>query len=391
MRITTPPSPYAWPAPPPVLHGKSWDDLFVWAHRCEMSDLHIQTNRPVKMVVHGRFHDVMRRPVTAEEVNSAAHLLYGPTAMAHLKRAQDFDVAHVVQPPGGERYRVGEGDGLPLAAASPRYRFRVNGTSVMTNGADGVQITLRRIENEPPLLDGMDVEAPILRAYRPRNGLVLVCGAVGTGKTRTLAGMVRSMLEDPGFHGKIIEFALPLEYEFDRIDARGLYSPSEVPRHMHDVLAGMRGALRRAFHVMLSPECRDRETMEVALMGAQTGAAVYSTLHTNSVVETVQRVLGMFPRDEREDRAISLAQSLRLVVNCLLVPSTDGRRIQLREFLVVGPQERAALLDTPVSQWPGLTRRMLVERGQTFAVAAANALRAGLISEETAAELGEDL
>ena len=390
MNAITAPDPYAWPAAPPVLAGKAWDDLFVRAHRCEMSDLHIQTNRPVKMVVHGRFHDVMPRAITAEEVNSAAHLLYGPTALAHLKKAQDFDIAHVVQPPGGERYRIGDGNGLPLAPSQARYRFRVNGTSIMTNGADGVQLTLRRIENDPPLLDTMAIEAPILRAYRPRNGLVLICGAVGTGKTRTLAGMVRSLLEDPGFHGKIIEFALPLEYEFDRINSRGLYAPSEVPRHMHDVLAGMRGALRRAFHVMLSPECRDRDTMEVAMMAAQTGAAVYSTLHTNSVVETIQRILGMFPKDEREDRAISLAQSLRLIVNCLLVPSIDGRRVQLREFVVVGPQEREALLDTPVSQWPSLTRRLLAEKGQTFAVAATNALQAGLISEDTAAKLLED-
>ena len=390
MNAITAPTPYVWPAAPPVLTGKAWDDLFVWAHRCEMSDLHVQTNRPVKMVVHGQFHDVTPRPITAEEVNSVAHLLYGPTALAHLKKAQDFDIAHVVQPPGGERYRIGEGSGLPLAPSQMRYRFRVNGTSIMTQGVDGAQITLRRIENDPPLLDTMGIEAPILRAYRPRNGLVLICGAVGTGKTRTLAGMVRSLLEDPGFHGKIIEFALPLEYEFDRINSRGLYSPSEVPRHMHDVLAGMRGALRRAFHVMLSPECRDRETMEVAMMAAQTGAAVYSTLHTNSVVETIQRVLGMFPKDEREDRAISLAQSLRLIVNCLLVPSTDGRRVQLREFVVIGPREREVLLDTPVSQWPGLTRRLLAERGQTFAVAATNALQAGLISEDTAAKLLED-
>lgn len=389
MNAISAPNPYTWPNAPHVIHGKAWDDLFVWAHRCEMSDLHVQTNRPIKMVVHGKFYDVTARIITADEVNSAAHLLYGPTALAHLKKAQDFDIAHVVQPPGGERYRIGQGNGLPLTPSQARYRFRVNGTSIMTQGADGVQLTLRRIENEPPLLESMGIEAPILQAYRPRNGLVLICGAVGTGKTRTLAGMVRSLLEDPGFHGKIIEFALPLEYEFDRINSRGLYSPSEVPRHMHDVLAGMRGALRRAFHIMLSPECRDRETMEVTLMAAQTGAAVYSTLHTNSVVETIQRILTLFPPDERADRATSLAQSLRLIVNCLLVPSIDGRRVQLREFVVVGHQEREALLDAPVSQWPGLTRRLLVEKGQTFAVAATNALKAGLISEEIANTIRE--
>lgn len=380
--------PFVWERARHSLYGKAWDELLVWGHRCEMSDLHVQTNRPVKLVVHGRFHDAVRRPVTAEEVHSLAQHLYGPTAVAHLKSARDFDTAHVVQQVTEDRYRIGS-SGPPLAPEQERYRFRVNATPIMTRGVDGVNLTLRRIENEPPRLETLRLEQEILRALRPRNGLVLICGAVGTGKTRLLAGVTRSLLEDPNWHGKAIELAQPLEYEFDRIDGRGLYSATEIPRHLTTGLAGMVGALRRAFHVLISPECRDRESMEVAIMAAQTGASVYSTVHTNSVVETVQRILSMFSKDEREDRAVSLAQSLRLIVNCLLVPSTDSRRTQLREFLVIDQRVREQLHDTPIVQWPMLIRRLLREQGQTFQVAAEAALREGCISEETATAVTE--
>ena len=106
-------------------------------------------------------------------------------------------------------------------------------------------------------------------------------------------------------------------------------------------------------------------------------------------METVQRILDMFPESERAYRATSLAQMLRLLVNCLLVPSTDGRRTQLREYLAFGPQEREELLDAPVNDWPRLTRRLLREKGQSFAQAAEKARYDGLISAETAQEITE--
>ena len=126
--------------------------------------------------------------------------------------------------------------------------------------------------------------------------------------------------------------------------------------------------------------------MEVAIEGSQTGHAVYSTVHTSSVVETVQRILAMFPQGERADRAVSLMQSLRLIINCALVFSLDGRRTQLREHLAFGPEERRLFLDTPVVAWPRLTETLLAERGQTYAVAARRALEAGLIAEDVARE-----
>ena len=250
---------------------------------------------------------------------------------------------------------------------------------------NGAQVTRRAIDTAPPRLECMGIEPGILQAYRPPNGIVLICGATGTGKTRLQAGMTRSLIEHPQFHGKIIEVAAPIEYEFDSIaGASSIYSPSEIGRNVKSASAAMRDALRRKPKVIVSPECRDRETMEVAIEGAQTGHAVYSTVHTSSVVETVQRILAMFPQEERADRAISLMQSLRLIVNCALVPSLDGRRVQLREYLVFGPAERDLFLDTSVVNWPRLTRQLVSERGQNYAAATARAHAAGLISDEVA-------
>jgi len=107
-------------------------------------------------------------------------------------------------------------------------------------------------------------------------------------------------------------------------------------------------------------------------------------VHTSSVLETVQRILAMFPHEERADRAVSLMQALRLIINCALVPSLDGRRTQLREYLAFGAEERTLFLDTPVTAWPRLTSQLLAERGQSYAVATERALAAGLISHEVA-------
>jgi hypothetical protein len=171
--------------------------------------------------------------------------------------------------------------------------------------------------------------------------------------------MTRSLIEAPDFNGKIIEFAAPIEYEFDRVQGpTAIYSPSEIPRSLRDIRTAMRGALRRKPKVIISPECRDRESMEAAIEGSQTGHAVYSTVHTSSVVETVQRILAFFPEEERADRAVSLMQALRLLINVVLVFSRDGRRTQLREYLVFGHEERRLFLDTPVTEWPRPTHRL---------------------------------
>jgi len=195
------------------------------------------------------------------------------------------------------------------------------------------------IQASGPRLEGMGIEPGILKAHRPRNGIVLICGGNGTGRTRLQAAMIRSLIEDPNFRGKIIEVAAPIEYEFGSISGvSSIYSPGEIGRQVRSAAAAMRDAPRRKPKVIVSPGCRDRETMEVAVEGSATGHTVYSTVHTSSVVETVQRILAMVPQEERADRAVSLMQSLQLIINCALVPSLGRRQDMVAPRIEGGPR-----------------------------------------------------
>lgn len=99
--------PHLWGQEHRMIRGDLWNELFVWGHRRGMSDVHPQTNHRVMIDVDGRFYPATRRAITAEEMNSAVTLLYGVTGPAHLKKAESFDLAHVVEPERGERYSLG--------------------------------------------------------------------------------------------------------------------------------------------------------------------------------------------------------------------------------------------------------------------------------------------
>jgi Tfp pilus assembly pilus retraction ATPase PilT len=103
----TPEGAHLWGHEHRMIRGEMWNDLFVWGHRQGMSDLHLQTNHRVMIDVHGRLHPATKRTITAEEMTSAVALLYGVTGPAHLKKAESFDLAHVVEPKEGKRYSVG--------------------------------------------------------------------------------------------------------------------------------------------------------------------------------------------------------------------------------------------------------------------------------------------
>jgi Tfp pilus assembly pilus retraction ATPase PilT len=113
--------------------------------------------------------------------------------------------------------------------------------------------------------------------------------------------------------------------------------------------------------------------MHVALQLGNSGIRTYATLHSTGAASTVERVLTVFPKNEREERAISLMHNLRLIVSCKLVPSTDGKRIQLREYLPFSATTRAELLAVPYERWPAEIQFMTQSRGQTFAQAARRA------------------
>ena len=233
----------------------------------------------------------------------------------------------------------------------------------------------------------LQVEDAICRAFKPDDGIVLVAGGTGNGKSTLLAAMTRDMLEDPDSHRALLEYAAPTEFVFD--DIRGIsamISQSEIPRHLPTFPAAIRNAMRRAPDVIIVGECRDGDTITAAVDAAITSHAVYTTIHAGRVAETMQRVVSLCPIAARTALTVALAQSLRLIVNQRLVPSADGRRTPLREFLVFDSELRRRFLDTYPDKWPALAQ-ITVDAGvcgQSYGAATHQAHAEGRITEEEA-------
>ncbi len=365
-----------WPGEGAVFSRDTLDSLFEWAFRLGASDIRIETHKPVFVQLHGRMRQVTRRTFTEREVEAAVNRLYGAEGVARLKRGEDFDVSYEVQP-----------------NRRTRFRFRVNATAVLAHGDDGGAVVARALPVRSRPLSEQNVEPEIIQACMPRTGLVFIAGGTGNGKSTLQAGITRERLVDPDSHVAILEYSSPIEFTFDDVEGTtATISQSEIPRHLPSFAAGIRNAMRRAGDVIIIGECRDGETMAAAAQAALTDHAVYSTIHAGTLSETVQRIVSLCPLEERGALTVAVAQTLRLIVNQRLVPSLDGTRTALREFLVFDRPMRRKLADTNPDRWPALVEDMLAEeRGQSFERAIQRALAEGSISEATAADVRKDL
>ncbi len=260
-----------WPGEGAVFSRDTLDSLFEWAFRLGVSDIRIETHKPVFVQLHGRMRQVTRRTFTEREVEEAVNRLYGAEGVARLKRGEDFDVSYEVQPD-----------------RRTRFRFRVNATAVLAHGDDGGAVVARALPVRSRALSEQNVEPEIIRACMPRTGLVFIAGGTGNGKSTLQAGITRERLVDPDSHVAILEYSSPIEFTFDDVEGTtATISQSEIPRHLPSFAAGIRNAMRRAGDVIIIGECRDGETMAAAAQAALTDHAVYSTIHAGTLSETV--------------------------------------------------------------------------------------------------------
>jgi defect in organelle trafficking protein DotB len=357
-----------WPGESIRIGAPEMDALLTWAHATGASDIRISTHKPVWLQAHGRVRPVTRRSLTKGEVEEAVNRLYSADGVARLKQGQDFDVSYEIWP---ERKK--------------RLRFRVNATAILARGSDGARIVMRTLPAEPPRLEGLGIEPHILEHFRVRKGFVFVSGGTENGKSTLLAAMMRGLVEEPNSHRSILTYEAPIEFVFDSVTGpSATIDQTEIPRHLPNFAAAARNAVRANPKAVLIGECRDSETMTVACQLSIAGCALYATIHAGSVFETVQRAVSMCPAGERASVAVQLAQSLRLIINQRLVPSTDGKRTALREFLVFDEDLRRRMLRAAPEDWPDIAEAALRTQGQSFGVAVERALSEGRISEDVA-------
>lgn len=329
------------------------------------SDVTFQTNLPIMAEIHGHIAPITVRKLSNTEVGDLINHMYGANGTTQILSGKDVDTHYEVRPTRGER-----------------YRFRINGTGCQIEGHDGIQITARTIPTMPPDLESLNLPEEIIKHIAPRQGTVVITGPTGSGKSTLLAAIIKYLLLQPEGNRKMLTYESPIEFVYDMIEApSSLISQSEIPRHLPSFAAGVRNALRRKPGLILVGEARDPETIAAVIEAALTGHPVYTTVHSNGVADAVRRMISTFPFDERHGRALDILETLRLVVWQQLAPSTDGKRVALREYLVFNDNIRDKLLDVQIDKLAAETRKLLKEYGQPMLVDAKKRFDEGLLDD----------
>ena len=356
---------YLFPNEPVRFNPSLTDEILAYCQRLGASDITFQTNESIYAEIYGRLYKITNRRLSNIEVGEILNAIYGPNGTAQILSGRDVDTHYEVRPNRNER-----------------YRYRVNATGCQVEGHDGIQITLRVIPSIPPELSEMNLPPELLDSIAPFQGVVYVTGATGSGKSTLLASIIRSLAEEPDSNRKILTYEAPIEFVYDTIETpTSIISQSEIPRHLPTFEAGVRNALRRKPRLILVGEARDPETISAVIEAALTGHPVYTTLHSNGVAEAIRRLVTSFPAGERHGRTIDILETIRLAIWQKLVPTVDGKRVALREYLVFNDEVRDILLETTPETITAATRKILKERGQPMEVDAHKRFNEGIISK----------
>lgn len=295
----------------------------------KISDLFFSPGKPPLVEVNGRLSPVGARSLTPDDTRYVAKELIGSNkqALEKLQENGSCDVSY------------------SLAGTS---RFRVN--VFMQRGT--CAIVMRVIPSKVPSFDELHLPAELQQIAGLRNGIVLVTGPTGSGKSSTLAAIIDLINKQHSFH--ILTIEDPIEFLHPHqnciVHQRELHSDTNSFAH------ALRAALRQAPKVILVGEMRDRETIEIAMEAAETGHLVMSTLHTIDASKTVERIVGVFPLAEQHSVRNRLAKSFRYIVSQRLIPRKDGAgrvaaieilksTLRTREYVEKGEVEGKTLLD----------------------------------------------
>jgi twitching motility protein PilT len=259
-----------------------------------------------------------------------------------------------------------------------KARFRVN----VFQQRNAYSIVLRKLSTQILTIDDLQLPPVFHRMSQEKNGLILVTGATGSGKSTTLAALIDEMNQTKAVH--IVTLEDPIEFVHNH--KKATINQRELGNDFDTFANGLRAALRQAPKVILVGEMRDRETVEIALSAAETGHLVLSTLHTVDAGQTINRILGMFDKDEEKLVRIRLADTLRWIVSQRLLPKVSGGRAAALEVMGTNLRVKESVLN---GEAEGKTFYEIIEAAepfgmQTFDQSIIRLFQDGLITEDTA-------
>jgi twitching motility protein PilT len=285
---------------------RALDRLLKYALSVGASDLHLHSGAPLKIRVHGRMADLNGTLVAARIAEKLVEEILTPEQQEALRERGQVDFAYTLGAQG---------------------RFRSNAYRQQR----GVDAVFRVIPPKPPTLEELGLPSSLARLANYHQGMVLLTGPAGCGKSSTLAALLNILNEDR--HDHIITIEDPIEYIHP--SKRCVVNQRQVGPHTGSFARALRGALREDPDIIAIGELRDLETISLALTAAETGHLVLATLHTNNAIRTVNRILGVFPPNQQDQIRTMVSESLRAVVSQRLVARADGNgRVPALEILM---------------------------------------------------------
>ncbi len=278
----------------------------------------------------------------------------------HITRLTPFQTERIaLNIIGGERRLLRElavrGSCDCAYMVNEKLRFRVN----IFRQRNQLAVVMRKAQTEIPTVQSLGLPTAFKDVAKEKTGLILVTGATGSGKTTTLAAVLDEINRTLPVH--VVTLEDPIEYLHPH--KKATFNQRELGPDFDDFPSGLRAAMRQAPKVIFVGEMRDRATVEIAITAAETGHLVLSTIHTINAGQTINRILGMFDREEEPQLRLRLADTLRWIISQRLLPRIGGGRQLVQEIMGSNLRTREAI---QMGEGEGRTFYDIIEQSHTF-------------------------
>lgn len=327
---------------------------FEYAIKKQASDLHLVAGEIPMIRISGQLQAIEDKVLPEDELKTAIYSLLTKFQKERYEEEKEMDFSYEV------------------AGA----RFRIN----LHQEQGRIGLSARLVPDKIPTPEELGFAPPMFELPKLLDGLVLVTGPTGCGKSTTLAAMIEIINQSRPAH--IITIEDPIEFVFK--DKKSLIEQREVGVDTKDFHTALKYVLRQDPNVILVGEMRDPETISAALTAAETGHLVFSTLHTPSAIESVERIVDVFEGNKQKQVLVQLSAVLRVVVSQQLVPAKKGGLVAAREILINTPAVANLIRENKVAQIDSVIQTSAAEGMISLANSLKELVEKGIISEEMA-------